>query len=81
MSPGPVRRAARRSEMQIMFAVREGSRSLLGRAGIDLHRTSARPLGPPRPAQRTASTLMPRALSDNGCVDPVAGATRALSRA
>ena len=28
MSPGPVRRAARRSEMQIMFAVREGSRSL-----------------------------------------------------
>ena len=28
MSPGPGRRAARRSEMQIMFAVREGSRSL-----------------------------------------------------
>ena len=28
MSPGVVRRAARRSEMQIMFAVREGSRSL-----------------------------------------------------
>eukprot|EP00964_Phaeocystis_antarctica_P036222 scaffold20689_cov41-Phaeocystis_antarctica.AAC.1 len=28
MSPGPVRRAARRSEMQIMFAVREQSRSL-----------------------------------------------------
>ena len=26
MSPGPGRRAARRSEMQIMFAVREGSR-------------------------------------------------------
>eukprot|EP00964_Phaeocystis_antarctica_P160547 scaffold132236_cov36-Phaeocystis_antarctica.AAC.1 len=54
---------------------------MVPRGALDLHRTSARPLGPPRPAQRTASTLMPRVLSNNGCVDPVAGATRAVSRA
>jgi hypothetical protein len=41
----------------------------------------ARAQSPTRRAQRTASTLIPRAPSEVGVVDPAAGATRAVSSA
>jgi hypothetical protein len=61
VSPGVVRRAARRSEMKVMFAVRVrlvGSRSgpdlrYKSWAGIDLHRRSTRAHELSRLAQRT----------------------------
>ena len=79
LSPGVVRRAARRSEMQVMFAVRMrlGQSSSVG-ASTDLYRRSARAHELSRRAQRTASTLIPRALSALGVVAPAAGATRAV---
>ena len=82
LSPGVVRRAARRSEMQVMFAVRMrlGQSSSVG-ASTDLYRRSARAHELSRRAQRTASTLIPRAPSALGVVAPAAGATRAVSSA
>ena len=52
-------------------------RSVTIQASIDLYRRSARAHELSRRAQRTASTLIPRAPSEVGVVDPAAGATRA----